>query len=346
MDVPLESSSAFETLVDELGAALVRHGLRFAAGPTGGIIHGSDQPNRVTHWEHGRRIRLEWRAASWQPDDASEIDVRFEPIEGGTRITMEHRGWDRLIYNDTDLIGWFASEVVAPVLTAMTPTGLGDWITDRGARRPSGAPSREVYRDPLYHYPNFRVILNELALTPSDYLLEIACGGGALMKDALKSGCRAAAIDHSLDMVRVARETNRSAVAAGNLDIVQASAEQLPFRDAGFTAAAMTGVLGFLRDPVGALAEVHRVLAQGGRFVTLGSDPELRGTPAAPEPFASRLRFYDDDELESLGRAAGFESVQVIRRDLELFAREAGVPEEHLALFAGPTTRFLVAHKM
>ena len=109
MDVPLESSSAFDTLVDELGAALARHGLRFVAGPTGGIIQGSNQPGRVTRWEHGRRIRLEWRAASWQPDDASEIDVRFEPIDGGTRITMEHRGWDRLIYNDADLIGWFAS---------------------------------------------------------------------------------------------------------------------------------------------------------------------------------------------------------------------------------------------
>jgi ubiquinone/menaquinone biosynthesis C-methylase UbiE len=156
------------------------------------------------------------------------------------------------------------------------------------------------------------------------------------------SGCRSAAIDHSLDMVRVARENNRDAIVSGVLHIVQASAEQLPFRDGLFTAAAMTGVLGFLHDPVRALAEVRRVLVPGGRFIALGSDPELRGTPAAPEPFASRLRFYDDRGLEHLGRAAGFGSVQVIRRDLESFAREAGIPEEHVALFAG-ITRFLVA---
>jgi hypothetical protein len=57
---------------------------------------------------------------------------------------------------------------------------------------------------------------------------------------------------------------------------------------------------------------------------------------------ASRLRFYDDDALAALGQQAGFEHVEVVRRDLEPFAREAGVPEEHLVLFAGPTTRFLL----
>lgn len=46
------------------------------------------------------------------------------------------------------------------------PAGLGDWLTDRRARRPAGAQARAVYRDPLYHYPNFRAILAELALSP------------------------------------------------------------------------------------------------------------------------------------------------------------------------------------
>ncbi len=107
----------------------------------------------------------------------------------------------------------------------------------------------------------------------------------------------------------------------------------------------MTGVLGFLPDPATALAEIRRVLRPGGRFVMLGSDPELRGTPAAPEPMASRLRFYDSQALEQLGRAAGFAKVRVIQRNLETFAREAGVPEAHLALFAGPGARFLLAER-
>ena len=107
----------------------------------------------------------------------------------------------------------------------------------------------------------------------------------------------------------------------------------------------MTGVLGFLPDPIAAFRELHRVLQPGGRFVALGSDPSLRGTPAAPEPIASRLHFYDDAELADLARKAGFAQVQVIRRDLLPHAREVGVPEEHLALFAGNGAPFLLAVK-
>ena len=129
------------------------------------------------------------------------------------------------------------------------------------------------------------------------------------------------------------------------LEVLQASADQLPFADTTFTCAAMTGVLGFLPDPVAALRELWRVLVEGGRIVVLGSDPALRGTPAAPEPMASHLQFYEDDELQQLAVEAGFAEATVVRRDLELFARQVGVPEEHLALFAGQGTSFLLAQK-
>jgi len=105
----------------------------------------------------------------------------------------------------------------------------------------------------------------------------------------------------------------------------------------------MTGVLGFLSEPRLAFEEIRRVLRPGGRFVALGSDPELRGTPAAPEPMASRLHFYQPNELEAIAREAGFKEARVVRRSLEQFAREAGVPKEHLALFAGPGAQFLIA---
>jgi hypothetical protein len=60
---------------------------------------------------------------------------------------------------------------------------------------------------------------------------------------------------------------------------------------------------------------------------------------------ASRLRFHDDAGLAAIARDAGFTAVRVIRRDLEPYAREAGVPEEHLPLFAGPGARFLLARR-
>lgn len=345
LDVSLDPEAIFEVLVEELASALSRLGIRFELGVEGRVTEGTAEVGRVIAWEPGVRVALEWHPADWEPAETTRVELRFEPAGDATRVSLEHAGWGRLIGDPGELAGWFAGVVVAPLWRATAPARFGDWLTDRGARRPSGTQARAIYGDPIYHYPNFRVILAELDLRPEDHLLEVGCGGGALLAQALRSGCRAAAIDHSPDMVRLAREANREAIAEGRLEVLEANAQHLPFPDATFTCAAMTAVLGFLPDPVGALAEIHRVLRPGGRLVVLGSDPENRGTMAAPEPFASRLRFYDGEELEGCGRDAGFETVTVERRSLEQFARAAGVPEEHLSLFEGEGPRFLLARK-
>lgn len=343
LEIALEPETAFDVVVDELRLALERQGLELDGER---VREGEIDVGQVATWERGKRIGFRWWPAPWQPDTVTEVAIGFEPSGRRTRVTFEHRGWAEAVGDDkAELAGWFAGEVLAPLLRASAPVAFGDWLTDRVARKPSGAQARETYRDPLYHWPNFRMLLEELALTDEDFLLEVGCGGGAFLHAALESGCRAAAIDHSADMVRLASEVNREAVEAGRLEIREASADRLPFADERFTAAVMTGVLGFLPDPVAAFREIRRTLVGGGRFVGLGSDPELRGTPAAPEPMASRLRFYDDEGLERIARDAGFADVRVERRDLGPYAREAGIPEEHLELFSAERTRFLFAGK-
>ena len=275
MESALTPAATFEALIEELVIALDRAGMRFEPGPDGRVTQGSFEVGRVTEWAPGERARLQWRQANWQPDALTEVELRVEPAGAGARITLEQRGWGALISDPAELVGWFASEAAAPLLRASAPAALGDWLTDRSARRPSGAQSRAMYRDPLYHWPNFRVILAELALTPDDYLLEVGCGGGALLNEALKSGCRAAAVDHSFDMVRLASEVNRDAIAAGRLTIQQASAERLPFPDGTFTHGVMTGVFGFLSDPAAALRELRRVLVDGGRLDRSGQQSRI-----------------------------------------------------------------------
>lgn len=345
VELPLPSEKVFDLVIDELTSGLSAAGIAFTSGPTGQINSSGTKVGHVTLWEPGARLRLNWEPAPWMPGTVCELEFAFEPTETGTRLTFEQRGLAELVGGPEELSGWFTSNLFAPLLHAITPAKFGDWLTDRRARRPSGAQARATYRDPLYHYPNFRVLLEELKLRPDDYLLEVGCGGGALLKQVLRSGCHASAVDHSPDMVRLARDENRDSVKSGKLSIQEASAEKLPFSDAIFTCAVMTGVLGFLPEPVPALREILRTLQPRGRLVILGSDPELRGTPGAPEPMASRLQFYEPNELEELARQAGFSEVRVIRRSLEAFAREAGVPEAHLPLFQGPGAQFLLARK-
>jgi ubiquinone/menaquinone biosynthesis C-methylase UbiE len=346
IDVALSPHEAFTVLIDELATTLLRDGMRFLPGENGRVTQGDFEVGRVVSWEPPLLMRLEWHPMSWSSEALTELELRLDPAPGGTRLILRQTPWnDDLVGDPSELVGWFAGEVAAPLLGATSPAGLGNWITDRRARRPSGEASRAVYRSPLYHYPNFHAILAELGLSADDYLIEVGCGGGAFLQLALASGCRAAAVDHSYDMVRLAAQVNQDAVADGRLRIELADADGLPFPDLMFTAAVMTGVLGFLPDPVAALQEILRVLAHGGRLVMMGSDIALRGTPAAPEPMASRLHFYTDEELDQLGVEAGFDRVEVVRRDLEEFARQAGVPDEALPLFAGSGTAFLVAEK-
>jgi ubiquinone/menaquinone biosynthesis C-methylase UbiE len=150
-----------------------------------------------------------------------------------------------------------------------------------------------------------RAILDALALGASDHLLEIGCGGGLFLRDALATGARVTGLDHSQDMVDLARERARGA------EVVLSKAEALPFANETFTAVAMSIVFFFLDDPVGVLRECRRVLRPSGRLAIYTTGPELRGTPAAPEPVASRGHFYADEELAELAESAELRNPKV-----------------------------------
>jgi SAM-dependent methyltransferase len=84
-------------------------------------------------------------------------------------------------------------------------------------------------------------------------------------------------------------------------------------RHAGFGRPLEEFMFFFLPDPASVLAESARVLRPGGRVAVFATSKELRGTPAAPEPMATRSRFYEDAELEQLARDARFAEASVTR---------------------------------
>ena len=198
---------------------------------------------------------------------------------------------------DEDLEAWRQSGLPAE--------GFDDWLTDRVARRPAGRRARETYGAEDVHDFARRALLHALALRPEDRLLEIGCGGGLLLREALATGAAVTGIDHSEEMVSLARERVPGA------EILLADAERLPFDPASFTAVAMSVVFMFLPDPAAVLRECHRVMAADGRLAVYTTPPELRGTPAAPEPLAGRCHFHTDEALVALARGAGFANVAV-----------------------------------
>jgi SAM-dependent methyltransferase len=202
---------------------------------------------------------------------------------------------------DEDLAAWQRS--------GLADDAFDDWLTDRVARRPSGSRARHVYGAEEVHDFARRAILDALALAPGDHLLDIGCGGGLLLRDAVLAGATATGVDHSEEMVQLARER------APGAEVVLGSAESLPFADASFTAIAMSVVFFFLDDPVGVLQGCKRVLQPRCRLAVFTTAPELRGTPAAPEPIASLGHFYTDTELAELAERAGFRDAIVRNED-------------------------------
>lgn len=343
--VDQEAGPAFDSFVEDLAAGLDCRGIRLVPGAQGHIAQAGRRIGDVVSWEPGRTLLLRWHSPGWATAGTTDVEVRFKPSGKRTRISVHVVGWARAqAATIQEMSGWFAQQVAAPLLEATAPQALGDWVTDRRARRPSGAAARESYRDPVYHRPNFKLILHTLQLRPDDQLLEVGCGGGEFLREALASGCHAAAIDHSGGMTRLTCEVNRDAVRDGRLSVARADAEWLPYRTGRFSAAVSTGVFGFVRNPVAALTEIHRVMASGARFALFMGTREIAGTPAAPEPIASRVRFFEDEELERMAIQAGFHEVRVDRPDLEPYAREANLPEDALAAFRGSRgAQFLTA---
>ncbi|MBA2537553.1 MAG: methyltransferase domain-containing protein [Actinobacteria bacterium] len=97
-------------------------------------------------------------------------------------------------------------------------------------------------------------------------VLEVGVGTGRNLPHYVRAR-RVVAIEPDSGMAK--RLPERLAAAKIPVEVVSASAERLPFPDASFDAAVSTFVFCSVDDPAVALAEIHRVLRPGGRFILM-----------------------------------------------------------------------------
>ena len=181
---------------------------------------------------------------------------------------------------------------------------------DTTARKPSGWLGKYLYKDPKGHHRSFRIIMKKLNLSSDDSYLEVACGGGILLQMVLATVSRAAAIDHSAEMVALATLRNQAAVGRGVAEIVEGNAESLPWPDEQFSCAACANAFFFIEHPSCVIGEIYRVLKPGGRLViiTAGKKTSLLNMVFS-RPFG--LKAYTDGEMRSMLSQAKFSTIEV-----------------------------------
>jgi demethylmenaquinone methyltransferase / 2-methoxy-6-polyprenyl-1,4-benzoquinol methylase len=105
-----------------------------------------------------------------------------------------------------------------------------------------------------------RYLVSRVEAGPESRVVDVATGTG-LVARALVSryGCRVVGVDQSAGMLAEARRH-----ADGRLELVEASAESLPFEDGTFDALTFTYLLRYVADPAATLRELARVVRPGG----------------------------------------------------------------------------------
>ncbi len=112
--VAVDPATAFEVFTEEVDAwwkrgprfrwRPEREGtLRFEPGVGGRLVEVYDEAGedvfevgRVLVWKPADRLVFEFRAREFRAGEITEVEVRFEAVDQGTRVSVEHRGWDSL----------------------------------------------------------------------------------------------------------------------------------------------------------------------------------------------------------------------------------------------------------
>ena len=114
-------------------------------------------------------------------------------------------------------------------------------------------------QDPLWR----RFLVSRL---PRDggQVLDVATGTGLVAGELRRAGFSVTGLDQSPEMLEVARRR-----LGDEVELVEASAERLPFADAAFDHLTVTYLLRYVDDPGAVLAELARVVRPGGLVSSL-----------------------------------------------------------------------------
>jgi ubiquinone/menaquinone biosynthesis C-methylase UbiE len=149
-------------------------------------------------------------------------------------------------------------------------------------------------------------------------LLDVGCGTGHQLSKYAARGFVCAGCDPSLEMLSRARASNP------DIHLARADARALPYPNAAFDVLLSIEVMRYLATPQDVLREFARVLAPGGLALVTFAPKFSTSLYPLVNKLTSRVRigelskvkqyFHTSQELQTMFRRAGFESVTVVPR--------------------------------
>lgn len=152
-----------------------------------------------------------------------------------------------------------------------------------------------------------RILYRLLDPRPVSNILEVGCGGGALLAFFKQRGHTATGVDISEEAVSLASRT------APGCKVMRAEAGRLPFRDGSFDRLVSHHLVEHLSDLAGALEEWGRVLELGGIMAVCTPNRLYPSPRIFDDP--GHVRIYDMQELLAVVEESGFE----VERSLTVF---------------------------
>jgi 2-polyprenyl-6-hydroxyphenyl methylase/3-demethylubiquinone-9 3-methyltransferase len=145
-------------------------------------------------------------------------------------------------------------------------------VTDNELYNRSG----DIWWDEREHFSMLRTMLNparfgffrdvlENELPVGRRMLDVGCGGGLLAEEFARLGLSVTGVDPSLSSVTTAR--NHARQSSLEIDYLAAKGEKLPFANCSFDSVVCADVLEHLDSPPVVVAEISRVLKDGGVFL-------------------------------------------------------------------------------
>ncbi len=180
----------------------------------------------------------------------------------------------------------------------------------RQLRKPSGEFAETVAEKMnQVNKPLFDLTCQTLQINDNESILEIGFGSGKFFPRLFQQaeGVQINGIDHSEEMVQEARRKNENLIDSGQLQIIRANSNDIPFSDQSFDKVFCNMVIYFWDQPEDHLEEIHRVLKPGGKFYTgMRSTESMKVFPFVEYGF----NLFGVSDWTTLLEENGFENIQ------------------------------------